>query len=32
MSFYNEALQANARYAEGFQHGDLPTPPSRMVK
>jgi len=31
MSFYQEALQANARYAEGFRHGDLPTPPSRKA-
>lgn len=31
MSFYQEAVQANARYAEGFQHGDLPMPPSRKV-
>lgn len=31
MSFYYEALEANARYAEGFQHGHLPLPPSRRA-
>jgi carbonic anhydrase len=31
MSFYEEALQANARYAEGFAHGQLPLPPSRKA-
>lgn len=31
MSFYVEALQANLRYAEGFKHGDLPTPPARRA-
>lgn len=31
MSFYEEALQANARYAESFRQGDLPTPPSRKA-
>lgn len=31
MSFYEEALQANARYAQGFQHGDLPLPPARKA-
>ncbi|MEJ5252972.1 MAG: carbonic anhydrase [Chthonomonadetes bacterium] len=31
MSFYEEALQANARYAEGFQYGHLPLPPARKA-
>ncbi|MER3472659.1 MAG: carbonate dehydratase [Armatimonadota bacterium] len=31
MSFYGEALQANARYAAGFKHGDLPAPPARKA-
>jgi carbonic anhydrase len=31
MSAINEMLQANAGYAEGFDHGDLPSPPSRRV-
>lgn len=31
MSFYEEALKANARYAEGFKHGDLPAPPARKA-
>lgn len=31
MSFYEEVLQANLRYAEGFQHGDLPLPPARKA-
>lgn len=31
MSFYEEALKANARYAAGFKHGDLPAPPARKA-
>lgn len=31
MSFYEEALRANARYAERYAHGELPTPPARKV-
>ncbi len=31
MSFYEEALQANKKYAEQFTYGHLPTPPSRKA-
>ena len=31
MSVVHELLEANARYADGFDRGDLPSPPSRRV-
>lgn len=31
MPVYEELVRANERYAEGFQAGDLPSPPARRV-
>jgi carbonic anhydrase len=31
MPVLNELLEANERFAEGFEKGDLPMPPARQV-
>jgi carbonic anhydrase len=31
MRVLNELLEANSRFAEGFEKGDLPMPPARKV-
>lgn len=31
MPVLNELLEANQRFAEGFEKGDLPMPPARQV-